>query len=232
MFHKTIVTGALAALILSLFGGGCFWGDPPQEGTNWQPVINGFIVDDQEVTALYAREGEEKRISLVAWDPNGDSLLAENITWETTDGTIVGSGPAVRFVPPPVAWEEPPQEVLVTITVTISDGETAPVSKTLEITMIPPCSDDNRAPTIDSITADPPRIDLGASSKITVQASDADGDTLIYEWTPPFGDIEGTGNEVYWVTDDVCCPDYYDIEVVVSDGCKSEWGFISVWVDV
>jgi hypothetical protein len=47
---------------------------------------------------------------------------------------------------------------------------------------------------------------------------------------PRFFGARGDGTSP--LTDEVCCTDWYDVEVVVSDGCDTSWSFVSVHVDV
>jgi len=89
---------------------------------------------------------------------------------------------------------------------------------------------DNQAPVIRSVTADPTSIPLGASTVITVDATDPEGSQLQYEWTVPFGYVEGSGAQVTWVTTEVCCREKYPVQVVVSDGCAGTWAKTDVEV--
>lgn len=224
--HVLLLAGALA-----LLPGGCF--EDPTPAENLAAVINSIDSEGEPILVpLPVREGEQVTLTLRAWDPNGDPLLAENIAWETTDGSIVGSGPQVRFEPPNVIWEVPPQRVLVTVTVSVSDGRADPAVHSVEIEVLPPCRADDQKPVINTISATPEAIRLGERSTILIDAHDPEGKPLTYEWSPPFGYIEGTGEQVDWVTTEVCCTDWYDVEVVVSDGCKTAWGFVSVHVTI
>jgi chitinase len=219
------VAGVLAALLLQ----GCLW-DEPSPTANLPPKINGFLVGGQARESVQVREGEVVTITLVAWDPNGDPLAASAITWETTDGTVDGDGSSVRFVPPDVAWEVPPQDVSITLTARVSDGRSDPVERSMTVQVIPPCPPDNQEPLVSTLVAEPADIQLGARTTVRAAATDPEGAALTYTWTVPFGYVEGEGPEVDWVTTTVCCTDYYDVEVVVSDGCKSTWSFVSVYV--
>ncbi|MFH2005007.1 MAG: hypothetical protein ABI333_00340 [bacterium] len=238
MIRRTL----LVALVTGLFSGsavGCVWGDPPGESENLPPVINGFLVDGELLTEVALRSSDRPSITVVTWDPNGDLLTNDLISWTTSDGSIVDvggatitSGPSVRLRPPNIVWQNPPQEVFLTMTATVSDGVTEPVSGELTVQILPPCSPTNQPPTIIDVYADPVQIELGQSATIWVEAEDPDGDAMTYEWTPDFGYIEGSGATVTWVSTDTCCPDYYPIEVVVSDGCDASWDFVDVWIDV
>ncbi|PKN25827.1 MAG: hypothetical protein CVU64_19140 [Deltaproteobacteria bacterium HGW-Deltaproteobacteria-21] len=56
----------------------------------------------------------------------------------------------------------------------------------------------NQRPRVTSITADPPLIKAGQSSRIRVEAKDDDGDPLVFHFEPTVGRIEGSGNEVIY----------------------------------
>ncbi len=230
------VTQSLVVVLAVMVGlsAGCLWSDA-EPSPNIAPAINGFTVGGEVVETLRLREGEKPTITVVAWDGNGDTMVEENFTWEAELGSIVGFGPSVRYEPPTdIVWENPPQEVIDTVTVTVTDGQpdSEPVTRSIEVVILPPCPSDNQEPVVNSMTAEPVMIDLGDSATITVDAVDPEGEDLTYEWIPPFGYIEGTGDTVDWVSTDVCCTAYYDIEVVISDGCKETWTFVSVWVEV
>ncbi|MDY0000752.1 MAG: hypothetical protein RBU30_05615 [Polyangia bacterium] len=220
---------ALSGFLVSLAG--C-WTDP-EPGPNLAPRVNGFIVNGERRDSVLLREGESITVTVVAWDPNGDTLDSGSISWETTGGTVEGQGSSVRILAPSdIVWETPPQEVLMTVTATVSDGVNDPVSGDLTVEVLPPCQASNLPPVIHGVYSDPEGIALGESARVWVVAEDPEGLELTYTWTPPFGAIVGSGDDVLWVTDQVCCTTWYDIEVVVSDGCKSSWSFVSVHVDV
>ena len=219
----------LPAVVATLSG--C-WPDP-QPGANLPPEVNGFIVNGERRDAVVLREGESVSVTIVAWDPNGDAFGPDAISWETTAGTLEGGGPSIRVkAPEDLQWETPPQEVSFDVTVTVSDGVNPLASRTLQVSVLPPCPVDNLPPVIHGVYADPDAIALGESTRVWVDAEDPEGLELTYTWTPPFGDIEGSGEDVRWVTDEVCCTTWYDVEILVSDGCKSSWSFVSVHVDV
>lgn len=221
----------LAAGVLCVHLSGCF--SDPEPSENLPPQINGFLVNGERREATTLREGESVAITVIAWDPNGDPFGSEFITWEATDGTIEGSGSSVRLrAPGGIQWENPPQEVNLDVSVTVTDGVNDPATRSLLVRVLPPCPADNLPPVILGVHSDPEGIPLGGSASIWVEAQDPEGQEMTYTWTPPFGTIEGSGREVRWVADQVCCTDWYDIEVVVSDGCKSSWSFVSVHVDV
>jgi hypothetical protein len=208
---------------------GCFADPSPAE--NARPVIAGFAVNGARVTALALRQGEQATILVVAWDPNGDTLQADQIQWTTSGGTIDPTGPSVRFVAPTYpAGPDSGEAREVRIRAVVTDGQAEPVTRTLLVQVLPPCLAENVRPTVLGVFAERESIELGDRVKVWVEAEDPEGSALGYTWTPPFGNIVGSGAEVEWQTTETCCTDYYDVEVVVSDGCKTSWSFVSVFV--
>lgn len=234
--YRNVTLSFVALLVAASLGSsGCMWGGDPEPAPNIEPEILSFTVGGEKVDTLRVREDETPSITVVAHDGNGDVLLEENFVWEAELGTVVGFGPSIRYEPPTdIVWEVPPQVVIDTVTLTLTDGRESsePVTETLDIEILPPCPAVNEEPVVNSFTLSSEMIDLGDSVTITIDAEDPEGETLYYEWTAPFGYIEGTGSTVEWVTTDVCCTAYYDIEVLVSDGCEETWTFVSVYVNV
>ncbi|MEA1959383.1 MAG: DNRLRE domain-containing protein [Chloroflexota bacterium] len=74
----------------------------------------------------------------------------------------------------------------------------------------------NQSPTISSLTANPPSVAPGQGSTITCVATDADGDTLSYDWVSTGGTVSGTGSIVTWVAPSVSGT--FSVGVTVDDG--------------
>ena len=56
----------------------------------------------------------------------------------------------------------------------------------------------NQEPMVSGVTADPEMLAGGESSTLTCAASDADDDTLTYNWSAEAGTVSGTGSPVTW----------------------------------
>lgn len=208
----------------------CGWNEP-ELAENSPPVINDVLVDGDSIEAPTIREEQQVVLMAVVWDPNGDTLVPEGFKWEADEGTFESEGGSTAvWRAPTVSWEVPPQEVLIDIKVTVSDGRGGEDEKTITITVAPPCSPDNLPPVITEMTAEPDSIGLGDSSTINVEAEDPEGDTLTYEWIIPFGTYEGQRSEITWLATETCCRDWYPIQVFVSDGCKTSWAKVEVEV--
>lgn len=232
MYRSVMLSFAVLMTVTVVGPSGCTWGDP-SASNNIQPAINNFTVGGEVVERLRLREGEKPTVTVVVWDGNGDEMVPENFTWEAALGSLVGEGPSVRYeMPAGIVWQNPPQDITDTVTVCVTDGApgSEPVCKTLDVDILPPCPEVNEEPIINSITATPDDIELGDAATVVIDAVDPEGEALSYEWTPPFGYIEGTGSSVVWVSTDVCCLAWYDVQVVVSDGCTSTWSTVGVYV--
>ncbi len=231
MKKSGVIRWWFAPAVLAMFfaASSCGW-DKLEPAPNQGPVINAVLLDGEEVSEPVVREGQSVLLQVDVWDPNGDEFGTEHIQWSVTDGELEAeSGSSVVWTAPYVAWENPPQDVRVTVTVEVTDG-TETETKSIELRVSPPCSDSNRPPVIKSITADPDSIALGETTDITADVEDPDGDPLTYEWTVPFGYFDGSGPKITWTTTETCCRDWYTVQLVVSDGCKSVWGSTKVEV--
>ena len=72
------------------------------------------------------------------------------------------------------------------------------------------------APFINTVTANPSPVGVGADSTITCDATDADGDALTYAWAATGGTISPTGNPATWTAPSTAGD--YTITVTVDDG--------------
>lgn len=74
----------------------------------------------------------------------------------------------------------------------------------------------NRNPVIESLVADPAVFNVGASSTVTVTATDPDNNPLTYQWRASTGDIIGEGSTVLFSAS-FCCAGPNLIWVTVKD---------------
>jgi len=79
----------------------------------------------------------------------------------------------------------------------------------------------NRPPVIQSLAADPARFPVGASSTVTVTATDPDNQPLTYRWRASTGDIIGEGPTVRY-TASFCCAGPNFVQVTVKDNAGGE----------
>ncbi|HAV10446.1 MAG TPA: hypothetical protein DCX22_02385 [Dehalococcoidia bacterium] len=150
----------------------------PASGGNRPPTITSFTSDKPEVFV----EGKVG-FQAVADDLDNDRI---NYVWSATAGAFEGGGAITT-------WQAPKQPGTYEITVKVDDGKGGSAQKSMTMKVI-----SNRNPTISKITADPAVIAPGASSLITCEASDPDGDPVHYSWSVKDGTITGTGNRITW----------------------------------
>ena len=185
---RGITLAVVCLVIISvLMGGGC--------KTNEAPTITSVTPSAESVA-----RGGSCTVSCVATDFDGDALTYE---WTATGGTISGTGDTVT-------WAAPEVEGTYTITVTVHDGMGGITSDSCTVDVV------NIPPTITSVTPNPESLMPGESGTVGCIASDADGDTLTYEWTATGGTFSGTGNSVTWTAP--ATEGVYTVSVTVSDG--------------
>ena len=162
-------------LIISLFFTGCFL----IEDKN--PIIS--IIQPSSGSVFVS--GDIIQIKVDSSDPDGN---IEEIRFYAND---VGLG-SDQIWPYEYDWNTHGYEVgsySIKAEAIDDDNQTSHVSNAIIIR-------ENLAPQIDSLTADPSFIALEGTSIITCTATDADSDTLIYEWECTEGSIDGSGSSV------------------------------------
>ncbi|MCD6568505.1 MAG: hypothetical protein J7K94_07230 [Dehalococcoidia bacterium] len=174
---------------------------------NRVPTISEIIIGQERFMP-----GGSYSFECLASDVNGDALTYE---WQAEGGAISGEGPSATWIAPDTVGA-------CRISVTAKDemgGEaTRFVSLDVEV---------NHAPEID-------RMEVAAEHKylkddgdyyqvgevqsyyIGCEASDSDGDSLIYVWSWDRGELEGSGPVVTWIAPRVSCE--VRVTVTVLDG--------------
>ena len=138
------------------------------------PVNDSPVVDD--LVGLTISEGNIAQLNVVATDIEGQSLTYVWTQLSGTAVTLIGSDSAnVSFEGFYVASET---EIL--LSVEVSDGELAD-TKEVTVTIL----NDNEAPTL-SIDV-PTSVDEGQTIMLTLNAQDADGQDLMYDWEQTAG---------------------------------------------
>jgi formylglycine-generating enzyme required for sulfatase activity len=200
---------SLAALILIA---GC--GDDGTGPANRAPVIESVTADPQNVGL-----SESTVLQCAATDPDNDVLV---YTWSAEDGTFPnGAAGTIVF------WQAPGDTGTYPVTVRVSDGELTD-NETIDISVI---VISNRAPVIESITAEPAVAFPNSTTELTCVASDEDGDSLTYTWSADAGSFPqgSSGSIVQWQAPGEF-GEYY-IRVTVDDGRLSVRDSIAIMVD-
>jgi hypothetical protein len=163
---------------------------------NNAPVISGVTATPTMVVG-----GGSSDVMCDASDPDLDTL---SYSWSSTGGSISGSGNAV-------IWTAPAADGNYSITAAVSDGKGGTDSQSVTVTV-----STNHAPVISSVTPSPATVYANGSSAVTCSATDADSDTLNYEWIASGGSISGSGNVITWTAP--AEEGGYAVTATVSDG--------------
>ncbi len=164
---------------------------------NYPPRIKAIAAD---TTAI--EYGQTIDVYCTATDLDGDSLLYR---WTTGSDSLAAS--AI------LTWTAPAIDTTITITCTVNDGAGATVSDSLIFTVIEVI---NYAPVISSIIADPEAAVILDTTSLTCTVSDANSDSLQFDWSAASGEIIGDSAIVQWVAP--AFAGYYYIHCTVSDG--------------
>jgi hypothetical protein len=169
-------------------------------------LVNTMLANHRPaITSLRALErvvpGGKCQIVCNASDRDGDAL---SYNWSATGGNISGIGAAVNWTAP-----EDVGSYNVTVTVTDGRGGEAVDDVTIEVRA-------NSAPRIKKPVASARWTLPSGSLQVTCNATDPDGDDLVYEWTATAGHISGTGPIVNWTAPEEV--GIYSVTVVVKDG--------------
>ena len=191
----TMLMGTGCSLFTGLLGIDSGETPPETDGVNTSPEISSL---DPSATSV-ALEGS-CTVSCVASDADGDSLTYD---WTATGGTITGAGSTITWIAPAAGGSY-------TITVTVSDGKGGTASDSCTISVA------NASPEISSLDPSATSVALEGSCTISCVASDADGDSLTYDWTATGGTITGAGSTITWIAP--AAEGSYTITVTVSDG--------------
>jgi hypothetical protein len=141
--------------------------------TNNGPRISGLSASPQTVD-----RGGTVEATVNASDPNGDDLT---VSWSTASGWSLQKNPNNPFQATITAPSKPGQTGVLEVTVSDGSGGTATASTTISTAP-------NRMPTINQTSAGRTELDRGATTMVSVDASDADGDSLSYQWNVPSKD--------------------------------------------
>ena len=201
--------------------------DPPPGFNVKAPQIDLVNISTDKVAP-----GDQVRLEVYAHDPAPGGPLT--YMWATNP---VANGFDDRMSATPI-WTAPATEGIYQLTVTVIDQEFLVDHVTVDIDVNAQYGNGNASvvlgtndfPVINSIIADPTRIDKGGSTQLFVDATDPDGDSLTFSWT---SDLDGTfdnpasGNPVFTVGAGV---DYGPcvLTVAISDGTLTSTGSIQI----
>ncbi|HEX8436902.1 Ig-like domain-containing protein, partial [Archangium sp.] len=150
---------------------------PPPPYGNEAPVIDSVVASPTTI-----QTGGSISLTSTTHDSNtGDTL---SFLWTGTAGT---------FATPTAAnstWTAPSSTGIQTLTFTVTDSQGAAASVSLAVNVVSSATSGNAAltiafnlyPVVSKASASRNRLDVGQSTNVTATASDADGDSLSYQW--------------------------------------------------
>jgi hypothetical protein len=187
-----------APLVLLL--GGMLWLGCSDDGSSPATHNRAPVIMSLTLTPDTVQVADTVLVSVVASDEDGDSLV---YAYAPAGGTLLGSGPIVRWVPIATTGVH----VLAAV-VTDGQGGTDTAEDSLLV-----C---NTAPVVVSIAVDPDTVRVGQVADVQVAAFDADDDELTFAYEVSGGSITGSGAAVSWEAPHVAGT--YSLSVLVSDG--------------
>jgi hypothetical protein len=181
-------------------------------------LVNGVVVDFNQTQMPYTsaprikalesqnylvEKGKTTRVFCTAVDIDSDTL---KYFWNTDSGTINGEKEDI-------IWTAPNTTGKSDIKVIVKDNEGHADSMTITIEVVDII---NKAPVIESLTADSRYINTNGTVFIHCDAADENGDLISYTWTSTSGIINGTGSNISWIAPTT--EGIYTINVTVDDG--------------
>jgi hypothetical protein len=154
-----------------------------QELTSTPPYSNEApVIDSLVASPTTVQTGDSLSLTAAVHDPNsGDTLT---LAWTATSGTFSDATAATS------SWTAPSTLGIQTLTLTVTDSQGVAVSVSVAINVVSgaPTNADlsiafNLLPVVSKLSSSLSRLDSGQSTTVSATASDADGDSLTYQWT-------------------------------------------------
>jgi hypothetical protein len=177
---------------------------------NHPPFIEEVIIQNDNL-----EPGERFQLEIMAFDPDRDPLTYH---LEIDEETVPGSGPLRTINAPDTVGEH-------NIGITVSDGKSNVVSN-ISVKVISPDGMVDHPPMILGIKTSREAVEPGGTVSVNIDASDVDGDDLVYLWSSTGGTVLGSGSSIDWIAPN--SEGLYTIEVEVISTIHSTFGSIDV----
>ena len=200
-------TGVVTVQVTDGFGGSATGSVTVSTRQNGDPIIALLSANPPTVAPKTLT-----RLVVNASDPNGDTL---SYNWSLPNGWTKQTSTGQTIPPNELVLQAPGSyDTQATVSVTVTDGQGGSSKAS-----VPIFTEDNGAPTIDSLTASPADIAPGGTTTIEASTRDPNGDSLNYSWTLPGSKWSQSGSGAK-IT--VTAPDQFGLQKTirldVSDG--------------
>ncbi len=203
---KRIILG-LIIMMSAIYIYGC--GDSPVAKVNTPPEVISVTLDPSTIVI-----GDTTLITCSARDLDGDTIT---YAWSVNGGTLTPTTAASA------TWRAPSTAGTVKVTVIISDGKvTAEGSANITVR-------GNHAPVIRTLSAIPANVLNGSTSTFSCEATDADGDSIVYSWVADAGTFSSaSGKLTTWTAPGTVGS--YTATVTATDGTDTASQTMTVFV--
>ncbi len=177
------------------------------------------ILFGPSASATIVPSGGETNLSVSADDLDGDVLSYQWTQINPANPQGIFSSRFSRVT----NWTAPTVTTPInfTLQVSVADGKGGVVNATIAILVQPP-GVSNRNPIITSgPSASPPALDEGKSTILSVEASDPDGDNLLFEWkktSPVPEEVVGRQKMIQWTAPEMNADTNFTFSVSITDG--------------
>lgn len=182
-----------------------------------QTIVNNSSANMPPTSTLSASRytvspGVSISLAATASDPD-EELDSDNYSWTATIGTFSGSINSLA-----ASWIAPSENAVATITFIVTDNGGLKSQASVQIIVGTGIYAPNIAPTISDITSELSEpIFHGSAGRLSVVATDSNGDEIIYTWSGEGSFTNLHASSTYWTTPTVTATKTVTVTVVADD---------------